>query len=132
MAGFRVKKKYNFNTLAPQILGDRYTLMEAILTTTVEEIVKYGFHNVVDTNTKLVNVIPGLSNNANDNNYVIFRNSNGEKIVLAEEWIDSNSIMMVEDVNIRIDLPNKSTADLEIIKTLLKEHGFGGLNVYTY
>lgn len=130
--GFKTKKKYNFNTLAPQILGDRYTLMEVVLITTVEEIVKYGFHNIIDTNTKLLNVIPGLNSNANDNNYIIFKNADGEKTVLAEEWIDINTVAMVDTVNIRIDIPNKSTVDVDVIKTILKEHGYNGINVYTY
>lgn len=129
---FKNREVYKFNTLAPSILNTTYDLMKVKSISTIDIVGRFSKVNLYDLNSKLVNVIPGLSNNAADNTYVLFENSDKEEIVLAKEWIDSNTIEVVSSTNIRVDIPNKSTADIDVIKRALLDLGYKDLKIYTY
>ena len=127
---FKIKKVYKFTTRAPSILGETYELMKVKSMMSSDEAVKY--RDVHQTNNKLLPLIPGLPENADDNTYVLFEKEDGSKIVFAMEWIDENTIEEVSSINIRIDIPNHDSSDLTIIKRALLELGYNDINVYTY
>jgi len=130
MVQFDVKKKYKFRTLAPVILGEEFNMM--LLKGIIDPDTAYIYRDIYTLNTKLSSVINGLPVNANDSTYLLFENTDGEKVVFSRDWIDLDSVLVVDSANIRIDLPNYDTDDLEVIKNTLLEMGYSNINVYTY
>ena len=130
MAEFKIGRVYNFNTAAPAILGDAHKHMKVKNIMDADSAVQY--RDVHMTNNRLIGTISGLPTNANDNTYVLFEDVDKNKILFAIEWIESDSIEEVVSVNIRIDIPNKSSADVMVVKNALKELGYYDTQVYTY
>ncbi len=127
---FNINSVYKFNTLAPSILGEEYTLMKVKSIMSSEEAIK--FRDVHMLNKQLLTLIPGLSSNANDNAYVLFENNDGMKVLFANEWINQDSIEVVVNINVRIDIADIDNSDMIIMKTALLELGYKNLVMYTY
>ena len=127
---FEKRKVYNFNTLAPSILGGSYknmqvvALLEASETGTKAEI--YTMHET------LKGVITALPADVNDLNYVLFKSTtDGSKLLLAEEYIDNYTIETVSNINIEIKILDASSSDIAIATTALKEVGLSNLVIST-
>jgi len=127
---FRLKKVYNFLTLAPHILGSRLTMMKVKSIMTSDNAIK--FRDIYTLHAQLLNVIPGLPISAEDNMYVLFEDADKKEVLLAMEWIDSNSIVEVKGVNARIEISNLNTDDFNIIKQSLLELGHKNLVITTF
>ena len=130
MATFNINKVYNFNTLAPVILGDRYENMKVLGVLTADEAMKY--RDIYTLHNNLVPVIVGLPVNAGDCSFLLLENSSKETTVLAIEYIDPNSVEVVTTVNIRADILDVSTNDMVIINSLLKEAGYFNITLSTF
>lgn len=127
---FRINKTYNFNTLAPSALGGTYTNMCVKSIMSAQEAVKY--RDIVTLHANMVVAIPGIPTNPSDCSFVLFETSDGEKIVLAVEYIDVQTITEVTTLNIRIELPNLTITDNNIIRERLLELGYTNFNITTY
>lgn len=127
---FLINKIYKFNTLAPSVLGETYDLMKVKSIMSAEVAVKH--RDIHSLNKELHPVIPGLSNNANDNTYILFETKNGTSVVFAVEWLNINTVELVTSTNIRIDIPDGSVADMEVIKLTLLELGYNNIKIYEY
>jgi len=130
MVTFNINKVYNFNTLAPVILGDRYENMTVLGILTAEEAMKY--RDIYTLHNNLIPVITGLPVNAGDCSFLLLENTSKETTVLAIEYIDPVSVQLVTSVNIRADIMNASTNDLVIITSLLKGAGYYNINLSTF
>lgn len=127
---FKLKHTYNFNTLAPSILGEKYTLMKVKAILDASEAVKYT--DISTLHTTLKPIITGLPEHVNDLTFVLFQNSDGEESVYAMEYIDSTTLEEVTAVNVRVEVMDITTSDLNIIKTKLLELGYANITLTTF
>lgn len=121
---FQLKKKYNFSMLseASMILGEKFSLMKVKGIMTSTEAVKY--RDIATTHEILKPLIPNISPNLVDLTYILFENIDGEEVLFALEYIDTNTIVEVNQVNLRIEILNTSTDDINVLDNTLKELGY--------
>ena len=130
MAGtFELRKRYNFSTKAPAILGAEYrnVMVESIMTAT--EAVKYS--DVLTLHEQIRTVL-NLDLEVANCTYIKFRTLDGETVILALEYINSDSIVEVKTVNIRVDILEANTDDILIIQERLKELGYSKFKIRTF
>ena len=130
MAGtFELRKQYNFTTKAPAILGAEYrnVMVESIMTAT--EAVKYS--DVLTLHEQIRTVL-NLDLEVANCTYIKFRTLDGETVILALEYINSDSIVEVKTVNIRVDILEANTDDILIIQERLKELGYSKFKIRTF
>jgi len=130
MAAFELNKVYNFNTLAPNILGASFTNMKVKGIMTATEAMKY--RDIYTLHNNLLTTISGLPTNINDLTFVLFSNLDGTDLVLANEYIDTFTVVVVNTTNIRIDVLNTTTNDISILRTRLLELGYSNINISTF
>lgn len=127
---FTFNGTYNFSTLAPTILGNSFTNQKVIGILTAKQ--AYKIKDVYTLHNSLVGVIPNLPASADDCTFILFEDSLGNEIVMANEYIDQNSISSISTVNIRIDILNAVTSDIPIIRTRLLELGYTNAQITTF
>lgn len=127
---FELKKSYNFTTLAPTLLGNQYDNMKvkAILTSANALIYK----DIATLHRQVKSSISGLPDSITDLTYILFENTDGEEMVLALEYINTDSITEVNSLNIRIELTNCTVDDIGVLKTRLSELGYAGYKITVY
>lgn len=119
---FEIKKTYNFSTLAPTLLGSDYTNLKVKAILTSEAAVKYS--DIVSTHQTVKSTIKNLPDNVSDLTYILFENTDKTTMILPVEYIETDSVVEVSSINIRIDIPNVTVDDVNILKTRLKELGY--------
>lgn len=127
MIEFSINSTYNFETLAPAILGDK--IKNAKLTS----IVDYGMATkLFNPNSQHANVYthlpPGTPRDLTKYVYYVFKTENNETRVFAREWINLNSAELVSGTTIRVDIYNISAQDQAHIRQLLLAAGYTSLN----
>ena len=127
---FEINKTYNFSTLAPEKLGAVYKNMKVKSILDSAEAGKYS--DVYTLHTNLIPVIPNLPNNITDLVFLLLQNNDGEKTVMAINYIDPDSVILVESVNIRVELTDVSSEDVAIITSRFRELGYFNFIVETY
>jgi hypothetical protein len=130
MQKLEINKVYNFTTLAPSRLGSVYNEMRVKSIMSATEAMKYR-----DIHTLHNNLIPVISNipvNTGDCTFVLFENTDNEKVVLAIEYLDPASIILVTSVNIRIEITDATSEDISLINMRLKELGYTNFDITTY
>ena len=130
MAGtFELRKRYNFTTKAPAILGAEYrnVMVESIMTAT--EAVKYS--DVLTLHEQIRTVL-NLDLEVANCTYIKFRTLDGETVILALEYINSDSTVEVKTVNIRVDVLEANADDILIIQERLKELGYSKFKIRTF
>ena len=130
MAGtFELRKRYNFTTKAPAILGAEYrnVMVESIMTAT--EAVKYS--DVLTLHEQIRTVL-NLDLEVANCTYIKFRTLDGETVILALEYINSDSIVEVKTINIRVDIFDTNTEDINILRTRLVELGYKNIDISTF
>ena len=118
---FNINQSYDFSTLAASLLGATYRNMKVIGIVGMDEAVKYA--DVVTKHLSAQAVIQGLPASPRDLTYVIFRDPNGNAMVMAQEYIDPNTVVMVSTINLRVDIYNVDSAMHAVINTRLRELG---------
>lgn len=127
---FKIKGIYNFSTKASAILGNQFTNMRVKGIIDFEEAVKY--RDVATLHATVKPSIPGIVDDVKDLTFVLFETIDGDDLLLAKEYINAESIVQVQTVNIRAEVTNVTTEDLNIIKTKLTELGYPNVVVATY
>lgn len=129
MLNLRNGLRYNFNTIAPSILGQTYTnvLLEGSVTYRIAS--KY---NVDHTQASLLPYLPdGVSRKHTDYNYYIFRTETGSELILAYEWIREESIVENTDSFLDIRIQGASIQDIRTVKSILGYAGFNTVSPLT-
>jgi hypothetical protein len=124
---FSINLIYNFSTLATAILGAAYTDMKVIGILGFEEALKYG--DVVTKHEVLKPVITGLPGNANMLTFILFQDSSGNKLVLAQEYIDAATVVVVTLNNIQVDIIGVDTATETTLRARLLELGISNFTI---
>lgn len=127
---FELKKSYNFSTLAPTLLGNTYSNMKVKAILTSDNVFEY--RDVATLHKQVKSVISGLPESITDLSYILFESNTNEKLVLPIEYIDTDSIVEVQSLNIRIELSNVTIDDVGILRTRLEELGYNKFKITTY
>ena len=118
---FDLRKKYNFSTRVPALLGGSYysAQVEAILSAdeAIRTVDIMTLHEQVKANIA-INTI------AKDCTWIKFKLVDGSYKILALEYIDLNSVKEVSTIHVNISLHGISTEDIAIIESRLRELGY--------
>lgn len=123
---FDINNSYSFQTLAPAVLGARYT--QAIYAG--ELAFKHAIlmqPNLLERYRRVYPSLPtGTADAAQSCSYHIFTTVSGDTVVLCEQWIDTASIEVIHGIDANISFKGLSTADPQRIRNILNEAGFVG------
>jgi len=127
---FNIGNKYNFNTLIPALLNSSYKNMKVVGIMTASEAIRAAtYYDIESLHTSAKQVIPSLPDYTSSLTYILFENTDGDKIPIANEYIDQTSIVLVETVDISITVYNRTTADIAVLRQLLRENGFTNITI---
>jgi hypothetical protein len=119
-----VKNVYTFDTIAPNIIGARYTGMKLKDILSFERAIVIR-DDIVNINQIIKDNIPNAANLvARDLTYYSFKDIYGNTLILAKEWIDLESAVLVESIKANIVLESITSDDLIIINNRFKELGY--------
>ena len=121
------KKRYNFVTLAPAMLGNSFKAMRDLSIMDARDAQACN-SDVFTTHQNLKNVISNLPV-ITDCTFYKFEDALGNIKVFALEYIDLNSIVLVNSVNVRVDILDTDTTMVSMIRDRLKELGVINFNV---
>ncbi len=128
MYNFILKNIYDFNTLAPSVLGA--TFRNAKVLGIVDYDIASSFINVELMQRSIYPLLPaGTPDTPKQYSFLLLQTESGEKTVVAYEWIDPASIRLVDSVTITVTLPNVKSSDSVLIRDSLALVGFTGFNI---
>lgn len=124
----QLNKIFTFNTLAPAILGAQIKNAKLI------GIVDYTTaNNYMNVDVQFRAVYPALPANTPNRpemcTYYRFRSESGEPIILADQWIDTNTVTLVEHVNLQVNIANASLSDVSTIRDALNALGIASFEI---
>ena len=126
---FNLKKTYNFNTISTSVLDFSYKNLTVISYLGFDQAIKYSgiFNDVVTIREQLVVETSKPLLPAKDAIYVLFKDMYDNEILLAEDWIDSNSIQLVQDIVYNLTIKDITTSDTAIILDTLRALGYNNI-----
>ena len=127
---FSLNKIYNFSTLMPSVLGTSFKSMKFKGVLTSQEAVKY--RDIATLHATVLPMLSGLPKRIEQLSYILFENIDGEQLLLAYEYIDISSIVEVKTINIRVDIFDTNTEDINILRTRLVELGYKNIDISTF
>ena len=127
---FSLNKIYNFSTLMPSVLGTSFKSMKVKGVLTSQEAVKY--RDIATLHATVLPMLSGLAKRIEQLSYILFENIDGEQLLLAYEYIDISSIVEVKTINIRVDIFDTNTEDINILRTRLVELGYKNIDISTF
>lgn len=127
---FELNKVYNFSTRATAILGANVVnarLIGIVLADTARK-----SSNIDLQYRKIYPLLPsGTVNDVNSCIFYEFVGESGEKIILADQWIDMTSIQLVSSVTINVTVVNANISDANRIRDALSAMGYLSFNITT-
>jgi len=124
---FTIKNTYSFNTLDASILDSRYESVEVVSTTTYEEAIKYRDIQTVHNDMK--SKVTNLPESVRDCSFVLFKTLTGERVLLANEWLDINSVVLKNLMSYNIRVDNAGVDDMNILRNRLLELGYTNFEI---
>jgi hypothetical protein len=109
-------------TIAPVTLGQSYTNVKAIANVNFNVAIK--FRDVVSVNYAVVQESSKQLLDPKQAIYTMFETQDGETVVLSNEWIDPNSVVAIDSVNLVININNITTDDISKINNILTAMGY--------
>lgn len=119
---FKLLRRYDFQTHAPEILGQDFRAATLIAILTFDDVVKEADPQA--RHAALYAHLPvGTQRDFRYLTYLKFRLTDGSTVILAQEWIRSESVEERNEVTITITVPNASLQDQQIIQEALSQNG---------
>lgn len=126
---FEIGKHYTFSSTIPVEFGESFVRVK------FEGKVGYEIarlhENVDQRHRRVFHHLENAVDNPAAYQYYIFSGDGKSKVVLAEPWIDHNSVSLVESVSVNIVVENIKTADVDIIRKLLLSGGYTAFTLKT-
>lgn len=120
---FELKKSYNFNNLPVSLLGASISNAKLLGIMDFEMAMKYD--NVLLKYRQMFPALPaGTPDQPEACTYYLFQSESGEKIVLADQWIDMTTVQVVQHVNIQVTFTEANLEDISQIRNLLNAAGY--------
>ena len=119
---FEIGNKYNFTTISTTVLSQFYKNMEVVAIVQFEVAIMFSdVITVYDNINAELNKIAGDPKTAT---YILFKNSDGEKIVLSLDWVDPDSLELVEEIKLSLTISGISNLDIPVIKNVITSLGY--------
>lgn len=120
---FQVKSVYTFNTIAPGILQS--TVKNAKLAAILDYDTAMLAENVNQKFRQIYPLLPaGTPDRPESATYYLFVTESGEKVVYADLWIDSASVILVNSINFQVTFVNANTTDMTRVRDMLNAMGY--------
>lgn len=117
---------YNFNTISMTILKPTYKNLKVTSNMGYKQAVRYSgiYSDVVTARQQLeaetgLDLVPAL-----DARYILFEDEYGNEILLAEDWIVTNTVVLVTSVALSLKVFNIASSDVAIITNTLRALGY--------
>lgn len=128
MLNVSLGKTYTFNTKAPGLLGA--TIRNAKLIGVVDYNTALTYDNIDLKFRTIYPVLPaGTPDDPRSCAYYHFQSESGEKIVLAEVWIEELTLEVVEHINFAVTVTDASLQDMTRVRDALLALGFTRFNI---
>jgi len=119
-----IGKLHSFNTIAPIVLGDRYDNVKLVSSGLGN---RFDDRIMVDIQTKNIQVANVNGVPADDVSTMLchlFLNENNEELVLADNWIDHNTVSTGSKINFNIIISDIRLEDKSVILQTLDSMGY--------
>lgn len=125
---FEIKKTYSFRVYPAGILGnnfDNVTVLGILDRATAQTIT-----NITTKHPLIYPTLPsGSPEDPDDYTYLKIRFESGDITAIAQEWIQPNSIQLVEEATCVVRLQQFSPAKLTLLREVLSANGFRNFTV---
>lgn len=120
---FEIGKVYTFNTVAPGIL--QATVKNAKMMASLDYETAKMYENIDLKFRQIYPVLPsGTPNTPEACVYYRFLTESGEKIIIADIWINESTIDTIEHITIQTTLVNASLQDMNRIRDAMNALGY--------
>jgi hypothetical protein len=128
MTVLSIGKYYNFNTMAPSILGA--SIKNAKLLAILDYSTAITYDNI---DLRYRTIYPVLPNGTPDNPelsiYYRFLSEAGEKIILADIWIQESTVEIVEHIRFQVAFTEASLEDIKRVKDAINALGYTNFTI---
>ena len=125
---FQLNKIFTFNTRAPAILGSQLKNAKLVAISDYETALKS-----INVDLLFRQIYPVLPVNTPNQptlcTYYHFIAESGERVVLADVWIDLTTVAIINHVNLQISLPQASLSDIPVVRDALNALGFTNFEI---
>lgn len=119
---------YSFTTKAPAILGARYERMKLVSISGYD--LASTLRSVDDVHRAVYAYLgTGVPVSAKGLTYYVFKSETNDTLVLADIWIDTSTLTLVETINATIKLTIKSSLEVDLIRKALLALGYSDLSI---
>jgi len=127
---FELKKTYNFNTVSMSVLDFSYKNLTVLSYLGFDQAIKYSgvYNDVVTIREQLIVETSKSFIESKDAIYVLFKSSDGTEVLLAEDWVDADSIELVQDISLALTIKDITTSDTAIIMDTLRALGYNDID----
>jgi hypothetical protein len=120
---FKIGKVYTFDTYAPTLLGTQ--LKNARLTSIIDFDTANSYENILLKYRQIYPLLPvGTPDNGRLCTYYVFETESKEKVVYADQWINEDTIVVIEHININIYITDIALNDISNIRDILRAAGY--------
>lgn len=130
MYAYTIGQTYNFNTLAPAILGASFQNSKLVGMLSYDQAVKY---TNIDQQAQIVYpALPqGTPTDPTSYIYLVFETSAQTTVVLANVWINETTIAPSSSTTITVVIAGVTLADVQPIRNQLLQMGYTQLTMTT-
>jgi len=121
-------KTYTFNTRAPAILGA--SIVNAKLIGSIDYDSALAYDNIDLKYRTIYPLLPvGTPDKPTSSVYYRFLTQSGEKIVLADQWIDEATIELVDHINFKVTISQASISDMSRVRDAMLALGYTNFTI---
>lgn len=123
MYEFKMDTIYNFNTISTKILEPTYRNLKVVSHLKYKQALLYsrGFKDVITIRQQLITETGKSLIESRDVNYTLFENQLGDEILMANDWVDPDSVIEIDSsiVDAVITITNTDTTTITTIMNTL-------------
>lgn len=128
MYNLLIGKTYSFNTVAPSILGA--VIKNAKLLATMDHDTASTYENIALKYRTIYPLLPnGTPDNPDSSIYYRFLSESGEKIIVADVWIQELTIEVVNHINFQVTFTEASIQDISRVKDAINALGYTNFSI---
>ena len=120
MTDFKIGAKYKFNTIAPITLNNYDNVT---LTGIIDYDLAIQFEDIIGIHERVKEELGKNIGDISNSNFYVFKSDVG-KIILADKWIDMDTVKLIDKVDILVRISNIEETDIYVIENLLRKAGY--------
>ncbi len=127
IADFKIGNRYKFRTIAPITLKPEYVNVKLVGTLTFD--MATAFTDVTGLHIRVQEEVGRNIRGLEDSSFYVFENDDKERIVLSSLWINLDTVEIVQEMKLKIEVVVKDLTDKYVIENMLKELGYDNVKV---